>query len=101
MSVFVPPVAPTGCEPDETVIVPVVPPSPTLAPVPAVAPSIWRLNRPGSRDGSSTLLTVSVPTWRRLWNTQVALVGVLPTATPAVPIPAAKEQLVPVPEAKL
>src|SRR5437868_15486719 len=52
--VEVPAVSPTVCdEPPTTACAPVVPPSPTLAPVPAVALSIWRLNLPGSVLGTS------------------------------------------------
>src|SRR2546421_4468554 len=93
MSVLVPLAAPTGWEPADTVIAPVVPPLPTLAPVPAVAPSICRLNRPGSLDGASTSFTVREPVWRRLWNTQVASIGVLPTVTLAVATPLAIPQV--------
>src|SRR3989304_801979 len=56
----VPAVSPTVCAPIDTSTAPVVPPSPTFAPVPAVTLSICKLNSPASPDGTSTLFTVNV-----------------------------------------
>ena len=67
-----PAVSPTVCGPNATTTTPVVPPSPTLAPVPAVLPSICRLNSPASMAGTTTLLTFK-PGFRVLVIVQVLL----------------------------
>src|SRR2546428_155915 len=61
------------CAPVATTTAPVVPPLPALAPEPAVAPSIWRLKRPGSPAGRRTFCTVRVVALRVLVKVQTTV----------------------------